>query len=125
MENYNWENKTFLVVEDEESNFKLIQAVLRKTKAKIIWVTDGKHAVEECMNNDEIDIVLMDIKMPIMDGFEATRQIKKFNKNLPIIAQTAYAMVEDRENSLIAGCNDYVSKPIDIPEFLKKISNFI
>ncbi len=125
MENYNWENKTFLVVEDEESNFKLIQAVLRKTKAKIIWVTDGKSAVEKCMSNDEINLVIMDIKMPVMDGFEATRQIKKFNKNLPIIAQTAYAMVEDRENSLIAGCNDYISKPIDISEFLKKISNFI
>ena len=125
MENYNWENKTFLVVEDEESNFKLIQAVLRKTKAKIIWVTDGKSAVEECMNNDEINIVLMDIKMPVMDGFEATRQIKRFNKNLPVIAQTAYAMVEDRENSLIAGCNDYISKPINIPEFLEKINNFI
>lgn len=124
MEKFNWENQTILVVEDEESNFKLIQAVLRKTKAKIIWVTDGKSAVDECMKNEEISLVVMDIKMPVMDGLEATRQIRKFKKNLPIIAQTAYAMAEDRENCLIAGCNDYISKPIDIAEFLEKISNF-
>ena len=125
MENFNWGNHTILVVEDEESNFKLIQAVLRKTKAKIIWVTDGKNAVDECMKNDEISLVVMDIKMPIMDGLEATRQIRKFKKDLPIIAQTAYAMAEDRENCLVAGCNDYISKPIDITEFLEKINNFI
>lgn len=125
MENYNWENKLFLVVEDEISNYKLIKAMLKKTKAEIIWVSDGKSAIEECKKNDKIDIVIMDIKMPIMDGYEATRQIKNYNKNIPIIAQTAYAMAEDRENSLKAGCDDYVSKPINIQEFLEKINNFI
>ncbi|RLD64389.1 MAG: response regulator [Bacteroidetes bacterium] len=123
--NYNWENKTFLVVEDEISNYKLIQAVLKKTKVKIIWVSDGKKAIEECENNNKIDLVIMDIKMPIMDGYEATKKIKSINKDLPIIAQTAYAMAEDRENSLNAGCDDYVSKPINIQEFLEKINNFI
>jgi len=123
--NYNWENKTFLVVEDEVSNYKLIQAVLKKTKVDIIWATDGKKAIEECENNDKIDLVIMDIKMPVMDGYEATKKIKNINKNLPIIAQTAYAMAEDRENSLKAGCDDYVSKPINIQEFLEKINNFI
>ena len=125
MENYNWANKIFLVVEDEISNYKLIQAMLKKTKAEIIWVSNGKSAIEECKKNDKIDIVIMDIKMPIIDGYEATRQIKNYNKNIPIIAQTAYAMAEDRENSLKAGCDDYVSKPIDIQEFLEKINNFI
>ena len=125
MGNYNWENKTFLVVEDEVSNYKLIQAVLKKTKVDIIWATDGKKAIEECENNDKIDLVIMDIKMPVMDGYEATKKIKNINKNLPIIAQTAYAMAEDRENSLKAGCDDYVSKPINIQEFLEKINNFI
>lgn len=125
MKEYNWGNKTILVVEDEESNFKLIQAVFRKTKATIIWVADGKSAVDECLKNDKISLVVMDIKMPVMDGLEATRQIRKFKKDLPIIAQTAYAMIEDRENCLIAGCNDYISKPIDIAEFLEKVNNFI
>ncbi|MBE9468480.1 MAG: response regulator [Bacteroidetes bacterium] len=125
MENYNWENKLFLVVEDEVSNYKLIQAMLRKTKVEIIWVTDGKRAVEECRNNDKIDLVIMDIKMPIMDGHEATRQIRSFNNDLPIIAQTAYAMAEDKEKSLVAGCSDYVSKPINFKEFLDKINNFV
>ncbi|MCK5822716.1 MAG: response regulator [Bacteroidales bacterium] len=99
--------------------------MLKKTKAEIIWVSDGKSAIEECKKNDKIDIVIMDIKMPIMDGYEATRQIKDYNKNIPIIAQTAYAMAADRENSLKAGCDDYISKPINIQEFLEKINNFI
>jgi len=68
--------------------------------------------VEACRNNPDIDLVLMDIRMPLMDGNEATRQIRKFNKEIIIIAQTAYGFSSDREKAIEAGCNDYISKPI-------------
>ena len=71
-------------------------------------------AIEVCRNNPDIDLVLMDIKMPVMDGLEATRQIRKFNKNVIIIVQTAYGLTRDKLNALEAGCNEYISKPIDI-----------
>ncbi len=79
---------------------------------KVIKVNTGLKAVEACRNNPDIDIVLMDIKMPEMDGYEATRQIRLFNNKVIIIAQTAYGLTGDMEMALEAGCNDYISKPV-------------
>jgi CheY-like chemotaxis protein len=76
-------------------------------------VNDGWEAVETCRNQPEIELVLMDIKMPEMDGYEATRQIRQFNKKVVIIAQTAHTLVYDKIMALKSGCNDYISKPID------------
>jgi len=81
--------------------------------------------VEVCLNNPDIDLVLMDIKLPTIDGYEATRQIRKFNKDVIIIAQTAYALEGDREKAIAAGCNDYISKPIKKDELLEKISKIL
>ncbi|MEA3445126.1 MAG: response regulator [Bacteroidota bacterium] len=123
-EHYNWKSKTILVAEDERLNFRLLQEVLSKTKVRIISVQDGKHAVDICLSNPRIDLVLMDIQMPIMDGYEATRKIKQTRPELPIIAQTAYARAGEKERSLEAGCDSYVSKPIDAKILLAKIDHY-
>ena len=79
---------------------------------KILEASNGKEAVALCLNNKDIDFILMDIKMPIMNGLDATTEIRKFNKKVLIIAQTAYSLAGDKEKTLEVGCNDYISKPI-------------
>ena len=119
---------TFLIVEDEEINFMFIEILLLeklKIDCHIIHAINGKEAVEICENNANIDLVLMDLKMPIMNGFEATRLIKEFRLNLPIIAQSAYTSDEDRKKAKEAGCNDFISKPIKKGILNKSINNFI
>ncbi len=106
------EGKTILVAEDEDSNFKLLESILQPYQTNIHRAKTGREAVDIMRNGLKPAIVLMDIKMPEMDGFEATRTIRTFDTLTPIIAQTAYAMVGDREKALASGCNDYVSKPI-------------
>ncbi|MEN8155327.1 MAG: tetratricopeptide repeat protein [Bacteroidota bacterium] len=103
-----------MVVEDEEFNFQFINMILESSdfNLKVIHARDGKEAVEACRNNPNIDFVFMDLKMPEMSGFEATQQIREFRPALPIVAQTAYTSLEEREKALSAGCNDFLSKPL-------------
>lgn len=122
---YNWEGKKLLIAEDEDANYNLLATILDPTKAKLIWVTSGKDAIEKCKIDQSIDLVLMDMKMPDMNGFESTRQIKIIRNKLPIIAQTAYAMSTDEENCLSAGCDDYISKPLRIDNLLAKIDKHL
>lgn len=122
---YNWEGKKLLIAEDEDANYNLLATILDPTKAKLIWVTSGKDAIEKCKIDQSIDLVLMDMKMPDMNGFESTRQIKVIRNELPIIAQTAYAMSTDEENCLRAGCDDYISKPLRIDNLLAKIDKHL
>lgn len=105
-------NITILVAEDEDINFLYIYELLSVYDIKIIRALNGVEAVNYCKQNTEISLVLMDIKMPLMDGYDATRMIKEFRKSLPIIAQTAYAMTDDRQKAMQAGCDDYITKPI-------------
>lgn len=123
--NYNWEGKTFLVAEDEEDNFRYIEVALALSNASLIWARDGKEAVEIFRKVGNIDLVLMDIKMPFMDGYMATQEIKRLGSNVPIIAQTAYAMSEEREKSFAAGCDDYIAKPIGYDDLLRTIHKFV
>ena len=116
-----FENKTILIVEDDEPSFSLLEILLNTIGVNTIWAQNGKTAITYCQDNPHIDLVLMDINMPIMNGYETTREIKKFKPDLPIIAQTAYAIFGDREKSLQAGCDDYISKPIN----RKKLMNII
>ena len=118
-------NLVALVAEDEEVGILYFEAILKNMFRKIIYVKTGKEAIEICKDNPEIDIVLMDIKMPVMNGYDATREIRKFNKDLIIIAQTAYAQVGDKEKALEAGCNDYISKPIEKEILIGKIMELI
>lgn len=122
---YKWENKTILIAEDELANYTLLANIIEPTKANIIWAKDGKEAVKLCKDNSDIDLVLMDIKMPGMNGIEATKVIKQLNTDLPIIAQTAFAMPNDEENCLDAGCDDYLAKPLRVDDILGKIHQYI
>jgi len=123
--NRNWKGKTILVAEDESSNFELINATLQNTKVKVIRARNGKEAVLSFMESDAIDLILMDIRMPEMDGYEATKRIKKINSKIPVISLTAYAMAEDREKSFQAGCNEYISKPFNPVDLLNKIDKYM
>src|SRR5674476_760642 len=100
-----------LIAEDDETSELFISHSVQKLSKEIIKVRTGIDAVEVCCSNPDIDIVLMDIKMPEMDGYEATRQIRLFNNKVVIIAETAYALKGDREIALTAGCNDHITKP--------------
>lgn len=120
----NWENKLVVIAEDEQINYLFLKAVLKPTKAKIIWTKTGRETINIC-NSEKVDIVLMDIKMPDLNGLEATIEIKKTFPNLPIIAQTAYAMEEDEEASIEAGCIDYISKPIRPDNLITIMSKYI
>ncbi len=108
----NWAEKTILVVEDEEINYLYIETLLEKTGATVLHAWNGQQAVDMVTENTSIDLVLMDIKMPIMDGYRATENIKNLRPGLPVIAQTAYTMGDDKIRCFDAGCDDYVSKPI-------------
>ncbi|OQX77623.1 MAG: hypothetical protein B6D64_08035 [Bacteroidetes bacterium 4484_276] len=105
-------NLKILIADDEEYVDMHLSILLNDISNEILHAKTGRETIELCRNNPDIDLVLMDIKMPDIDGYEATRQIREFNKDVIIIAQTAYALTGDREKALGAGCNDYLSKPI-------------
>ncbi len=115
---YNWQGKVILIAEDEEINFLFLEEVLNRTGAKVIWAKNGIEAVRKYKDN-KVDVILMDLKMPEMDGFEAMHQIKDSKGTTKIIAQTAFAMSGEREEILEAGFDGYISKPIKISELLK------
>ena len=90
-----------------------------------MYASNGEQALELCKSNPDIELILMDMKMPKMDGYSATREIRKFNKDVIIIAQTAFALEGDREKAIASGCNDYITKPIKKDELLKKIEKLL
>jgi PAS domain S-box-containing protein len=119
-------NLKTLIVEDDEISYSLLIRTVQKISTEVLHAITGFEAVEACRNNPDLDLVLMDIRMPKMDGLEATRQIRQFNKDVIIIAQTAYGFSSDSEKALKAGCNDYISKPISktlLYELIKKHIN--
>lgn len=122
--NQNWEDKVILVVEDVDTNKIFFDAALRRTKAKILWAKDGQEAIDIFKVN-RIDLVLMDLQLPVMDGYTATREIKKINKDVPIIAQTAHVMSGEREKCLEAGCDDYLAKPIRLQILIDTLSKYL
>lgn len=117
-----WSNKKILIVEDDPMSVIYLKEALKSTGAQIMHVGDGTAAVELVNSETHIDCILMDIKLPGISGFEATKQIKSFSK-VPIIAQTAYAMADDYKKIIQVGCDDYVSKPINRRKLLKKIND--
>jgi PAS domain S-box-containing protein len=122
---YNWNGRSFLVVEDDKVSYKFLEGIFRKTGAKILHADNGLKAIDYCKTHPEIDIVLMDIQLPEMSGLDATRIIKAIRKDLPIIAQTANAMSDDKEKCLEVGCVDYVSKPINVNLLFHKIDKHL
>jgi CheY-like chemotaxis protein len=124
MEAYAWNFKKILIAEDEETNYLFIEAILEDTNAILIWARNGLEAVDKFNQYQDIDLILMDIKMPEMDGLTATQTIRKTNHKVPIIAQTAYAMSEDKSKCINAGCNDYLTKPINHKLLLATIGKY-
>ncbi|MBN1950695.1 MAG: tetratricopeptide repeat protein [Bacteroidales bacterium] len=115
--NYNWQTKTILIAEDEDLNYRVLDSCLSKTHARILRAEDGESAVRIC-SQEKVDLVLMDIQMPQMDGFEATQKIKSININLPVIAQTSFAMANEKERCIDVGCDEYITKPLDLEKLL-------
>ncbi len=122
---FSWNNQTVLVVEDDDTSYKYLQKILKKAGLNIIRAISGYDAVSMCDKQRNISLVLMDIQLPGMNGYEATHRIKEICPDLPIIAQTAHALPEDKQKSINAGCNDYISKPIKRQILLSKIDTLL
>ena len=114
-----------LIAEDVESNFLYLKAVLSKLNANVFWAKNGIEVLDICEQEKEMDLVLMDLQMPEMNGYEATQILKKKYPNLPVIAQTAFAMSDDREKALDAGCDDYLAKPIKSKDLLNITEKYL
>jgi hypothetical protein len=122
---FNFSGKTILVAEDEVSNFEYLRILLTKMKIRVLQAKNGIDAIEQCRNDLSIDLVLMDIKMPLLNGYDAAKEIRILRPSLPIIAQTAYANSLDKEEALSAGCDEYISKPIDSRKLAEIIKKFL
>ena len=120
--------QTILIAEDEEVNYLYLETLFKsilKFEGTILHAKNGQEAIEFCKNNPTIDLVLMDLKMPLLNGYDATIQIKKLRPNIIIVAQTAYSTPQEKEKAMAAGCNDFISKPINIEAFKSVITNYL
>lgn len=121
---FDWHDKTILIVEDDHTSNEFFQEVLNITKAKVKFATNGKDAIDIFKNN-KIDLVLLDIQLPGISGIEILKEIKKINKNIPIIAETAYALTGDKEKYISLGFDDYIAKPILPVQLLEIIAKYL
>ncbi len=122
---YDFLGKTLLIAEDVDTVFEFVQDLLIDYNVNIIRAKNGKEALEIVESGRHIDLILMDIQMPIMNGYQATEAIKKVRPDLKIIAQTAFAMLEEKNKCFEAGCDDYITKPIEINKLLTKVNNYL
>jgi two-component system sensor histidine kinase/response regulator len=121
---HNWEDKLILIVDDTDSNYMFLAHSLLRTNANVIWAKNGQKAVDICKTNSKIDLVLMDIRMPTLDGYEASRQIREMRPDIVIIAQTAYNIEGEKERCLEAGCNSLLAYPIRADELLAEVARY-
>ncbi len=124
VENYKIKNLVVLIAEDDKPSELLISAHVEPFCKKLLKVTSGIEAINVCRNNPDLDLILMDIKLPEMDGYEATRKIRKFNNDVIIIAQTAFGLMGEKDKAILAGCNDYISKPIKMKIFMGLLAKY-
>lgn len=122
---YDWKGKTILIAEDDDNSYAFLKELLGKTNVRLVRAINGKEVVEAVKMSDQIDLILMDIQMPYLDGYEATKKIREIRPHLPVIAQTAFAMEGDKEKSIMVGCDDYIAKPIQPLNLLAKIEQFL
>jgi len=114
-----------LIAEDENTNYYLLESILKPLNVKILWAKNGLEAVEYIKTNKNLDkfIVLMDIKMPVMDGIEAFEEIRKINSKVPVYAVTAYATLDEKNEIMLHGFTDFYTKPIKTKQILQSITN--
>jgi len=117
--------KTILIAEDDKSSYLLLKGLLKGTNVSLIWAENGVEALEIFISNPYIDLIMLDIKMPLMNGLDLAAEIRKTNKKIPIIAQTAYAMSEDKDNAIAAGCDYYIPKPISVTELFDILKTIV
>lgn len=120
-----WNNKRIILAEDVVSNYRLVESMLQDTGIKIDWAKDGKEVLSLIEREKEYNLILMDIRMPGMNGYQATMEIRKTNTDLPIIALSANAMQSDREKSISIGCNGHISKPISLDSLLEVMAEYL
>ena len=120
-----WSSKTILVIEDEEVNRFFFKTALKITNVNLLFADNATKGINYILENNNIDCVLMDIRLPGIDGYEATRFIKKERKDIPIIVQTAYALSGERLKALESGCDEFLSKPIKISTLLEVLQKYI
>lgn len=121
---YNFQNYTIMIAEDTPYNYEYLYSILQKTGANLIWAKDGIDVLK-LFTSSKVDLILMDIQLPEINGYEATSQIRQTNQKLPIIAQTAYAMAEDRQKCLDSGCNEVLVKPIRMDDVLTTVAKYL
>ena len=122
---YNFKNKIIIVAEDEDMNYILIKKILEQTNATIIRAVDGEDLLKKIEGKDNIDLILMDMSMPKMDGFEATEKIRNAGIQIPIIAQTALSESHEKEKVIDVGCNDFIEKPILKDKLFELIAKYL
>ena len=121
----NWESKKLLIVEDDSFSAELITEFLSSTNANILYADNGRKAVDIFSENTDIDLIIMDIRLPELSGIEATLEIRKQNPDIPVVAQTAFAMEEDRLMAKTAGFNEFMVKPLNKNEFLNTLTKYL
>jgi CheY-like chemotaxis protein len=121
---FDFREHTILIAEDIDFSFLYIEAVLNRTGAKLLWAQNGKEAIEHVRSNINIDLILMDMHMPVMNGYEATVEILKLRPGLPIIAQTAFVLPEDVKKCIASGCSGYLAKPIRKEQLLNTLFEY-
>lgn len=121
---FDFTGRVVLVVEDNHISFKLISAVLSKVKIGVVHASTGRKAIQACQSEQPLDIVLMDLQLPEVDGLEATRQIKKIRPDLPVIATTANTFDADQEACMEAGCSAYITKPLKFKKLFELMQSF-
>jgi len=120
-----YRGKTILIAEDEITSYEFLRIFFTKMNIRVLWAKNGIEAIDMCQSDPLIDLVLMDIKMPILNGYESTRKIKKMLPGMPIIAQTAHAMPSEKEEALNSGCDDYLSKPIEMVQLKALLEKYL
>ena len=125
METKNLTGIKLLIVEDDLSSRLYLNKILEKTGATLLNAGDGQEAIDISMDNPDIDIILMDIQLPVLDGYSSAKKIREFRNNIVIIAQTAYGLSGDMENILSSGFDDYIIKPIYSNQLIEKLIGFL
>jgi PAS domain S-box-containing protein len=125
---YNWKGKSILMAEDIDFNYKITEALLLNTGVELLWAKNGQEAVEKYLSveeNRKFDIILMDVQMPVMDGLEATYFIRKQDKDIPIVIFSSFTFSDEREKCILAGCTDFVNKPIEEDNFFSTLEKYL
>lgn len=122
---HNWQHKTILIADDDLLSRKYFAKVLAASKVNLVFVKNGKEAVDYCCDHPSVNLVLMDIKMPLKDGLTATKEIKKNCPDIPIIIQTAYAFDYDKANAMASGSDEFITKPIHREELFLLLEKYL